>query len=207
MALKAVLFLFFFLLTEVFSEKINLKEYEINKIKREETIIKEIKTKEKGKTFEATALIKGTPKEIKEILMDFEKYPEFMPDVSAINVKERKENKAIVDYTLTLPLDVVKKYRLELLINKFEKGFNLSWKKIPWPGLESKKTIPDTQGFWLVNEFEGKKGYSIVKYYVYTDPGEIMWGLGWIVDFLTEKSLPKLIDSLRHRVKKLYYTK
>ena len=56
-----------------------------------------------------------------------------------------------------------------------------------------------------LENFEEKKGYVIAKYHVYTDPGAIAWGLNWIVDILTEKSLPRVIEALRERVLQIYY--
>ncbi|MCI5125930.1 MAG: hypothetical protein D3925_16025, partial [Candidatus Electrothrix sp. AR5] len=35
--------------------------------------------------------------------------------------------------------------------------------------------------------------HSLVLYHVYTDPGKIPFGLGWIVDFLGKDSVPEVL--------------
>ena len=81
---------------------------------------------------------------------------------------------------------------------------NVRWKKIDWPEIPDSDTIVDTRGVWVIKDFPEKKGHSIVLYKVYTDPGKIPWGFGWIVDILTGKSIYKVIKAVRERVSEVY---
>jgi hypothetical protein len=42
-------------------------------------------------------------------------------------------------------------------------------------------------------------------YHVYTDPGKIPTGFGWIVNILTKGSMPDILRNTDKRVKSLYY--
>lgn len=43
------------------------------------------------------------------------------------------------------------------------------------------------------------RGKTVVQYYVYTDPGSVPLGAGWIVDSMSKDSLPKTLEALRAR--------
>ena len=77
------------------------------------------------------------------------------------------------------------------------------WKKMPWPELDESETVVDTKGYWIVEKLEEKKGYSLALYHVFTNPGFIPLGLGWIVNIMTEKRLPQVISALNNRMEKL----
>jgi len=79
------------------------------------------------------------------------------------------------------------------------------WKKRPWPGLKPEETIVDTYGQWILEVFPGTTPRVLAYYRVYTDPGKVPLGTGWIVDFLTRQSVPDIIKRTRERVKDLFY--
>jgi hypothetical protein len=66
----------------------------------------------KGRTYEAVGLVGGSLDEAAAVLTDFERYPEFMPNVSAVRLCGRAEPCADIETTLHLPLGVKKQYRL-----------------------------------------------------------------------------------------------
>ena len=70
--------------------------------------------KKRAKTFEAVGLIKATDSDVYRVLIKFEDYPKFMPNVSKCEVLKRTDDTAILNYTLGLPLGTVKKYRLNM---------------------------------------------------------------------------------------------
>ena len=64
--------------------------------------------------------------------------------------------------------------------------------------LEKVETIRNTTGYWLLKQ---KSSESVmVLYHVYTDPGAVPRGLGWVVNILTEKSVPDALQKTRERV-------
>lgn len=156
----------------------------------------------KGRTYEAVGLIQGTLDEAVAVLTDFERYTEYMPNVSAARVCERAAPCAIVESTLRLPLGVKKQFRLRYTSERDETGFMLSWEMLPWPELKASRTIADTSGFWSVRPFEA--GSLIVVYRVYTDPGHVPLGLTGVAQRVAKSKIPDGIVSLRERIRTVF---
>lgn len=94
---------------------ISLAEPEKKRVAQGEIVVREIAAAGKnGRTFEAIGLIKASRNNVLKVLMDYKKYPEFMPNVSRVEIVEQDENAAVLNYTLTLPLVNIKKYRLKI---------------------------------------------------------------------------------------------
>jgi hypothetical protein len=136
------------------------------------------------------------------VLTDYEKYPDFMPNVSQVELVEKKGNTAILNYTLTLPLGKIKKYRLKLIASEpnFQSAL-IKWQLLPWPELKPPETIKDTTGYWCIEKKVQNR--SLVLYHVYTDPGPIPFGLGWIVDVLSKNSVPEALLATKNRAEKI----
>lgn len=185
--------------------EIRLNQTEKELILQGKTISREVPTqREKGRTFEAIGLIKAKLSEVYQVLVDFESYKRFMPNVNNVEVLHRTDSSAILNYTLSLPLGKTKKYRLSMNFDISDDTANLKWKMIPWQGLKESETIVDTTGYWLLQDFSEKKGYVIILHHVYTDPGNIPFGLGWIVDILSKNSVPDVVVKTIERVHQIY---
>lgn len=168
-------------------------------------LVRELPTLQKeGRAFRAIGLISADVDEIYQTLKDFDAYPEFMPNLEEIEVLERDGNTVILNYTLDLPLNKVKKYRLSSHYKMEEDSAVITWEMIPWPGLKESEKIEDTTGFWKLRKYPDKKGHTLAVYHVYTDPGPIPVGLGWIVNILTESGVPDVVINTRERVHELY---
>jgi len=157
-----------------------------------------------GKTYEALGLIKGSLEQVFGVLADYEKYPQFMPNVDTTKIKSTEGNTAVVEYKLGLPMGQVKRYRLSLTATKEEAQAQITWHKVPWTELKDSETIVETTGYWLLKPFPEKPGHIIALYHVYTDPGHIPTGFGWIVNILTKGSMPDLVKNTNKRVGILY---
>jgi hypothetical protein len=181
-----------------------LNENQKKVISKGEIIVREIEAVgKKGLTFEAIGLIKASRKNVVKVLKDYQKYPEFMPHVSRIEIVEQRGDAAVLNYTLSLPLGKIKKYRLR--ISEAALGDTtslLQWQLQKWPGIKTEETISDTTGYWRIEE--RGEGTSLVLYHVYTDPGPIPFGAGWIVDALSKKGVPEVLLQTRRRAEKLY---
>lgn len=189
--------------------EIVLSAAEKAKVEAMNVVVREIANPGKaGKTFEAIALIHGTVDEIYAVLQDRERYSEFVPNVSRVEVTDTTETLGRANFTLKLPLGKMKKYRVEYWSERKDAKLRMFWKLIPWvgPALPESDTIVDTTGYWSIQPSE-KDSYLLVLYHVYTDPGKIPTGLGWIVDILTKDSLPDLLKATRKRIETIYYAK
>jgi len=185
------------------STSILLSEGEKRLVDQGDIVVREVGTVNKsGRTFEAIGLINASKNIIIQVLTAYEKYPEFMPNVSRIDMVEKRGEEAILNYTLSLPLGKIKKYRLKISVTEHGRHTSMiQWQMKKWPGLKTTETIKDTTGYWRIEEKTPNS--SLVLYHVYTDPGTIPVGLGWIVDVLSKNSVPKAFLQTKSRIEKI----
>jgi len=187
---------------------ISFSDAEKAKFMRGDIVIREVPNPsgyEKGKTYDALCLFKGTMEQVYGVLADYEKYSQFMPNVKTTQVKSTEGSTSVVEYLLGLPMGQSKRYRLSLTATKEDAEAYISWHKVPWPELKDAETIVETTGFWLLKPFPEKPGYLLAQYHVYTDPGHIPTGFGWIVNVLTKNSMPDIMKNTNKRVESMFY--
>ena len=182
-----------------------LNKYRKSIIKGKIVVHQVAKLEKTKQEYEAIGLISGTLKEVSAVLAGFASYPKFMPDVKEITVRISADGGTIVDHKLGLPLGFVKKYRLKFHSKNEDGRTQMSWKKLPWPGLKAGETVVDTYGQWIIEDFPDKDSQVLAYYRVYTDTGKIPFGTGWLVDGLTRKSIENTFKGIRRRVKDLYH--
>jgi len=166
-------------------------------------IVREVTTTDKpGRTFEALGLVNASKNTIVRVLTAYEYYPEFMPNVSRIDIVGHSGDGVVLNYTLSLPLGKIKKYRLKMSgSEEDDKSARLQWHLQEWPGLKISETIKDTTGYWLIDEKTPHS--SMVLYHVYTDPGPVPVGLGWIIDVLSKNSVPEALVQTKARAERI----
>ncbi|WP_273671583.1 hypothetical protein [Janthinobacterium fluminis] len=150
-----------------------------------------------GKSFLAATIIDAPLPSLCAIIQNFADYPSFMPSVAKTAVTRGADAAVLVDMTLQLPLGKVKKYRLKMEAKSGAQLCQLAWKMVPSAGLKQEETIADTSGYWQLTPAPADKLKTVVRYFVYTDPGPVPMGMGWIVDSLSKDSLPKTLEALR----------
>jgi Polyketide cyclase / dehydrase and lipid transport len=159
------------------------------------------KTGATGKSYVAETIIAAPVSKLCGIVNDYAAYPSFMPNTAEARVVQSTESFALVDMTLKLPMGKVKKYRLRMEPKNTPALCHLAWKLVPQPELKQEETIADTSGYWDLTPTASDKNKTMVKYYVYSDPGPVPMGFGWIVDSLGKDSLPKTLEALRAKSK------
>ncbi|MBU1055596.1 MAG: hypothetical protein KKC46_17500 [Proteobacteria bacterium] len=181
----------------------SLNEDEKKLVDQGEVIVRDVSIDaQPGKTFEAIGFINTSRETVLKVLTAYEKYPEFMPNVSRVDIIEKRKPDVVLQYTLSLPLRKIKKYRLKMLMTEPDnQTLILKWQLQKWPGINPAETIKDTTGYWRIEE--GTENTSLVFYHVYTDPGPIPFGLEWIVDILSEKSVPEAFLQTKARAEKI----
>ena len=152
-----------------------------------------------GKSFLAATIIDAPVPKLCAIILNFPDYPSFMPNMDKTTVVESSDNISVMDMTLKLPLGKSKKYRLKTQSTASRYACNLSWKMVPRPDLKPEETIADTTGYWKLVPLPADANKTIVRYFVYSDPGPVPFGLGWIVDAMGKDSLPKTLEALRNK--------
>jgi uncharacterized membrane protein len=138
----------------------------------------------------------NTPKDkVVEVISDFADYPKFMPNVERIDILEQKDSQSIINYYLDLPLGKKKRYRLSLLREDQGEVTVIQWKMLDWPEVPSDERIGNTTGYWVLSPIHNSQ--TLVRYHVYTDPGDVPFGLGWIVDFMSGRAIPDVLKNTR----------
>lgn len=150
-----------------------------------------------GKTYLAATIIAAPMPTLCALIQRYADYPGFMPNTDKAQIVASEAGATLVDMTLKLPLGKIKKYRLRMEPKASAKTCRLAWKLVPRPELSQEETIADTAGYWLLEPLEADAGRTVVRYHVYSDPGPVPMGLGWIVDALGKDSLPKTLEGLR----------
>ncbi|OBV37222.1 SRPBCC family protein [Janthinobacterium psychrotolerans] len=153
-----------------------------------------------GKAFAASTSMPASVAAVCAAIQDFAGYPQFMPNVDKIKVAPAGGGASLVDVTLKLPMGKVKQYRLKMTPKTGDASCNLAWKLVPMEGVKIEDTIFDTSGYWQLSPDPQDAGATAIKYQVYTDPGPVPMGFGWIVDSMSRDSIPKMFDALRARV-------
>lgn len=157
-----------------------------------------------GKTYEALGSLPGGLDEAYAVITDYRRYPEFMPRVARVAVRDVDATTAIVEIRLALPLGQSKQYRLEFRAARSDEGFEVTWEKLPWPGLSPSQTVKDTSGRWLVRR--SGLGGVLAAYLVYSDPGPVPLGLTGTAQALGKRSLADVIERTRRRIRQLFPT-
>jgi hypothetical protein len=154
-----------------------------------------------GKSFIAGTIIDAPIAKLCPIIENYADYPSFMPNTDKTVIVQATDAATVVDMTLKLPLGKIKKYRLRMEAKNGAQACHLSWKMVPRPELTPEETIADTSGYWDLAPLASNKNKTVVKYFVYSDPGPVPMGLGWIVDSLGKDSLPKTLEALRNKAR------
>lgn len=150
-----------------------------------------------GKSFIAATVINSPVQDVCAVLQQYDSYPAFMPNTQSTVVSQKAATHSVIDVTLKLRMGKIKKYRLRMEPKVSAGSCVLAWKQLPWPGLKQEETIADTNGQWQLTPMGA--GKTAVRYSVYTDPGPIPFGLGWIVDSLSKDSIPQTMEAVRKR--------
>jgi len=157
--------------------------------------------KEHVERIHAALLVDAPASLLFNIITDYDHLHEFMPHLERTEVLESSETGAVVNYFLSLPFGVAKRYRLRLFYETQEAYLKMSWQLAEWDGLEPDQTINATEGYWLLKPMK-KQDKTMVYYYTKTDPGEVPFGLGWIVDYLSDTTIVQLLKKTRQRSEK-----
>jgi len=120
-----------------------------------------------------------------EVISDYERYPEFLPEVKKIRTSNRRGNEVDVPYEA----EVVKviKYTLHL---KEEKPSRVSWSFIEG------EFMKDNKGGWVLED--GGNGTTKATYSIEVAVGPLVPKT--ILNALVDSQLPKLLENFKKRI-------
>jgi ribosome-associated toxin RatA of RatAB toxin-antitoxin module len=132
------------------------------------------------------------PDELRAVLLAFEKYPEFLPEVAKIEVTERTESSALVKFHVAIAfagLDVKTDYTVRYAIAPRE----ITWKLVSSP------SVTKNEGSWKLEE---TKDGETVAHYEATVETNLQIAPDIQAAFVQE-SLPKLMERFRDRAEEM----
>lgn len=176
-------------------QNVELPNKEMRLIEQGEIVVNEIQNNLKGQTFEAYAIFPASPEITLKALQSYKDYPDFMPNVTRVEIVHTNGKQAIIDQTLGLPLGTTKRYRLDTSIEQQDGKIKMTWRMINWPEIKKDESIGDTHGYWLL--LPHRETQTLAVYHNYTDPGEVPFGMGWIVEYLSGKSIKDILGNTR----------
>ena len=153
-----------------------------------------------AKEIHAFLRIQAPTEKVFSLITNYQILPSFMPNLERIEVLSQDDTGAVANYYLDLPFGVHKQYRLKLAYNKQPDSWRMTWHKLDWQGLASERTIADTTGYWDLQVLDGQT--TQLHYYTKTDPGHVPFGLGWLVDYLTEETVVDLLKNTKKEAEK-----
>ena len=131
-----------------------------------------------------TIVVNAPIEKVFDVITQYERYPEFLPEVKGIRTENRKGNTVDVHYKV----DVVKTINYSIHVTE-ERPTRMSWTYIKG------EFMKDNRGSWLL-EPEGE-GKTKATYTVEMALGALVPKS--VVSALVETSLPKMLDAFKRR--------
>ncbi|MBZ4421700.1 type II toxin-antitoxin system RatA family toxin [Myxococcus sp. RHSTA-1-4] len=131
-----------------------------------------------------TIVINAPVEKVFDVITQYERYPEFLPEVKEIRTSNRQGGQVDVHYKV----DVVKTIRYSIRVNEERP------KRMAWSFIEG-EMMKDNKGSWVL-EPEGE-GKTRATYTVEMALGALVPKA--IVNALVDSSLPKMLDAFKRR--------
>ncbi len=131
------------------------------------------------------SVVINTPVEqVFAVIKDYQKYPEFLPEVKSTRISNRRGNEVDVHYEV----DVLKKIRYTLKLKEEPPN------RISWTFVEG-ELMRDNRGHWLLEDIGG--GKTRATYNIEMKLGPLVPKS--IVNALVDSSLPKMLEAFKKR--------
>ena len=131
------------------------------------------------------AVVINTPVEkVFAVIKDYERYPEFLPEVKSTRISNRQGDEVDVHYEV----DVLKKIRYTLRLKEEPPS------RISWTFVEG-ELMRDNRGNWLLEDLGG--GKTRATYNIEMKLGPLVPKS--IVNVLVDSSLPKMLEAFKKR--------
>jgi|APLak6261663012_1056037.scaffolds.fasta_scaffold02601_3 coenzyme Q-binding protein COQ10 len=166
-----------------FSESIS------QKLNNGEIVIEDNVKSSKSGSVKMSFIVDAPPEKVWDLLINYDRWTSFMPDLEKIIIKENKPNYAIVYVKAKAPLGIDISYTLRRLYNK--KDYLITWTM-----LEGK--AKEVEGSWQIFPINQNKTKLI--YTNFVDLGFMVSPK--IISMLTKSKLPNLANGLKNYLKK-----
>ena len=129
------------------------------------------------------------PKALYDVIVDFERYPDFIPENKAVRILSQTKTTMEAAFEVSL----IKKVNYTILL-QMKPGKEVSWT------LKEKGFFKVNDGKWTLEPIDGGKRTKAT-YWVKIDMGLVP---GAILKTLLEVNFPKMLGQFKHRAESLY---
>lgn len=151
------------------------------------------------------ASFKSTPERVHKVVVDYDHFPEFIPNVLQSRVLENEGNDQWVYHHLVFPAPVSdRKYVIRSTDSErrpAQQVYRVDWQldKRSFPGVDLAAAIrPDAfTGFWELQAVAGSNT-TVAYYAVHSEPGGFI--PGWLVTAMTERYVQQVVEAVRNRL-------
>jgi ribosome-associated toxin RatA of RatAB toxin-antitoxin module len=134
----------------------------------------------------ARALIAAPPERVWDAITDYDHYKDFMP-LTTVSEVRRREGETVFFYTeLGTPLKTIR-YEIKLELDKPR------W-RVAWTLVEG--NLKSNEGSWQLEPYGAGETYAV--YTCFVAPG--FWLPGYLLNQVTQGTLPQVINAVRRRV-------
>ncbi|MCP4867549.1 MAG: SRPBCC family protein [Proteobacteria bacterium] len=137
----------------------------------------------------STVVIDCTQSDFYSVITDYEKYPEFLPDMEEVRVVSRDGHAVDAHFTLNLVKEL--KYVLRLVETEAQNG--LEWTLVEGP-------FKRNNGTWTLTDAEGGKTHASYSIEVSVD----VFLPGTLVNRLVGQTLPATLKAFKERAEALH---
>ncbi len=145
------------------------------------------------KTAEAIFTIQGSPAVCNEVILDFSRYPEFMPNIRWAKFVGNRDGAPIYRFGFKVAFWTISYTNIFFCSKPCDGCYAIAWDFI-------EGDIKKTTGSWDIRPDPVDPGRTLIRYKVYIETGMLV--PGWVRDILTTKSIPKMIKAIAKRVGK-----
>ena len=143
------------------------------------------------KTVEALFIVRANPAECNATVLDFEHYPEFMPNITGTTFVERRKDRPVYQFVFKVALWTISYTNIFTCRQPSDRCYEINWDFVSGD-------IKKTTGSWTIKPDPHTPGAAIIRYKAYIDTGMLV--PGWVRDRLTTKSVPAMIAGIKKRV-------
>jgi ribosome-associated toxin RatA of RatAB toxin-antitoxin module len=183
---------FLFIISAIISGIITTDSYALtisDRLKKGEVIVEDYVEKgSKSGSVKMTFLVDTTPEKMWKLLVEYDKWTAFMPDLDKVIIKENKPDYAIVYVKAKAPLNIDISYILKRLYNK--KNYEITWTLVEGRAKE-------ITGSWKI--YPVSASVCKVVYTNYLDLGFMVPPK--LVAMLTKSKLPNVAYGIRNYLK------
>lgn len=130
-------------------------------------------------------VVNAPPEKVYDIVIAYDRYPEWLPEVKTIRTSDRKGNEVKVHYEVDFKIKTIR----YTILAREERPTRMSWSFIEG------EVMKDNKGSWVL-EPEGE-GRTKVTYNVEVAVGPLVPKS--ILNTLVDQSLPKMLEAVKRR--------